>query len=107
MLESPKIARTVTGPIFFVIVSDPEVAQLVYNSSPLKPETFYYILEPWLGKGIILSKGFKILSTRFYADSCNETNYRRRYAIFPVGPFPDKLYPTDLFFSSWEQKEVA
>ena len=56
MLESPKIARTVSGPIFFVIVTDPEVAQLVYNSSPLKTETFYYILEPWLGKRIILSK---------------------------------------------------
>ena len=57
MLESPKIARTVSGPIFFVIVSDPEVAQLVYNSSSPKTETFYYILEPWLGKGILLSKG--------------------------------------------------
>ena len=26
MLESPKIGRTVSEPIFFVIVSDPEVA---------------------------------------------------------------------------------
>ena len=57
MLKSPKIARIVSGPMFSVKVTDPEVAKLVYNSSPLKNETFNFMLEPWLGKGILLSKG--------------------------------------------------
>ena len=57
MLESPKIARIIFGPLFSVLVTDPEVAQLVYNSQPPKNEGFNYVFEPWLGKSILISSG--------------------------------------------------
>ena len=57
MLDSKKIARVITGPLFSVSVMDPEVAKIVYNSSAPKNQTFSYTLAPWLGEGILFGEG--------------------------------------------------
>ena len=47
----------VFGPFRSIMITGPEVAQQVINRVDSKNRTFNYMMEPWLGNGLVLSEG--------------------------------------------------
>ncbi|KAL5017474.1 hypothetical protein ScPMuIL_007063 [Solemya velum] len=55
----PRVARAWLGPfVSFLIVSHPETLKLILKTSEPKSRT-YALVEPWLGDGLLLSRGSK------------------------------------------------
>ena len=73
--DYPRFCRMIFGPIFSIYVTGPEVAQIIFNQADSKNQTFNYMMEPWLGKGLVLSNGAywkrnrKLLTPTFHYNS--------------------------------------
>ena len=55
--EFPRFCRMVFGPLLSISITGPEVAQIVFNQADSKNQYFNYMMEPWLGKSLVLSHG--------------------------------------------------
>ena len=55
--DHPRFCRMVFGPFRSIMITGPEVAQQVINRVDSKNRTFNYMMEPWLGNGLVLSEG--------------------------------------------------
>ena len=55
--DYPRFCRMVFGPFRSIMITGPEVAQQVINRVDSKNRTFNYMMEPWLGNGLVLSEG--------------------------------------------------
>ncbi|XP_065842905.1 leukotriene-B4 omega-hydroxylase 3-like [Oscarella lobularis] len=65
LLRFPKLFRLWAGPLFGVIIATHHdvIKRVLLNSTP-KSEEFYRLLRPWLGDGLLISKGKKWLRNR-------------------------------------------
>ena len=73
--DYPRFCRLVIGPLLSIYVTGPEVAQIIFNQADSKNQTFNYMMEPWLGNGLVLSHGAhwkrnrKLLTPTFHYQS--------------------------------------
>ncbi|XP_076453382.1 ultra-long-chain fatty acid omega-hydroxylase-like [Babylonia areolata] len=58
--EFPRVLTAWMGPSFpMLIVNHPETVRIILRTSEPKAHRIYHLLEPWIGDGLLLSKGQK------------------------------------------------